>query len=155
MYLLRDSKIIFRGLSPLLLKLGGSSLSPLPPCPRGSYGHGRVYVSVLLNMKLFDHRHTKCHIAVLVNNVLYRCPTRRLYTCGVNEKCDNEEYGFVCRCKKDTRIENDVCICTYTSTYVTIRVTPTYSVTIESLSKQRFCQHGRQPEVRCVVIDDE
>ena len=26
---------------------------------------------------------------------------------------------------------------------------------IESLSKRRFCQHGRQPEVSCVVIDGE
>ena len=27
--------------------------------------------------------------------------------------------------------------------------------TLESLSKRRFCQHGRQPEVSCVVIDGE
>ena len=26
---------------------------------------------------------------------------------------------------------------------------------LESLSKRRFCQHGRQPEVSCVVIDVE
>ena len=26
---------------------------------------------------------------------------------------------------------------------------------LESLSKRRFCQHGRQPEVTCVVIDGE
>ena len=26
---------------------------------------------------------------------------------------------------------------------------------VESLSKRRFCQHGRQPEVSCVVIDGE
>ena len=26
---------------------------------------------------------------------------------------------------------------------------------MESLSKQRFCQHGRQPEVSCVVIGGE
>ena len=26
---------------------------------------------------------------------------------------------------------------------------------IESLSKRRFCQHGRQPEVNRVVIDGE
>ena len=26
---------------------------------------------------------------------------------------------------------------------------------LESLSKQRFCQHGRHPEVNRVVIDDE
>ena len=28
-------------------------------------------------------------------------------------------------------------------------------LTLESLSKGRFCQHGRQPEVSCVVIDGE
>ena len=28
-------------------------------------------------------------------------------------------------------------------------------ISIESLSKRRFRQHGRQPEVRCVVIDGE
>ena len=29
------------------------------------------------------------------------------------------------------------------------------SAVIESLSKRRFCQHGRQPEVSCVVTDGE
>ena len=29
------------------------------------------------------------------------------------------------------------------------------SVILESLSKRRFCQHGRQPEVSCVVTDGE
>ena len=28
-------------------------------------------------------------------------------------------------------------------------------MTLESLSKRRFCQHGRLPEVNCVVIDGE
>ena len=30
-----------------------------------------------------------------------------------------------------------------------------YFPSIESLSKRRFCQQGRQPEVSCVVIDGE
>ena len=28
-------------------------------------------------------------------------------------------------------------------------------MSLESLSKRRFCQHGRQPEVNRVVIDGE
>ena len=36
----------------------------------------------------------------------------------------------------------------------TLEVRPFASV-IESLSKRRFCQHGRQPEVNRVVIDGE
>ena len=35
----------------------------------------------------------------------------------------------------------------------TIRKVVTYR--IESLSKRRFCQHGRQPEVNRVVTDGE
>ena len=38
-------------------------------------------------MKLFDHRHTKYHIAVLVSNVLCRCPTV--------EACSSIEYLLV------------------------------------------------------------
>ena len=44
--------------------------------------------------------------------------------------------------------------------YIIIRVHSAFSlvascVLLESLSKRRFCQHGRQPEVSCVVTDGE
>ena len=35
--------------------------------------------------------------------------------------------------QKRPRFENDVCICTYNFTYVTIRVTPTYCLTISGI----------------------